>query len=190
MAYQVDMITQEYRRRLFVVLGLAGALTASTLPVTNQRALFNALEFPDNDEVFAYGVIMTTGFGPKGGNGRYGRPGRPNRTDRDGNTPPPVAYAFQVPNEPTPLGPPVDPAIATPRGLLPSVPPGLSSPPTGGPSQVAPPSTATLVDSPPAPVPPVPEPATWIMMILGFLGIGLGLRRVRTKDAARVTSTL
>ena len=49
------------------------------------------------------------------------------------------------------------------------------------------PTTSTEPEPPPDPVTPVsetPEPATWIGMILGALGLGIGLLRSRASQSA------
>lgn len=42
-------------------------------------------------------------------------------------------------------------------------------------------SNAVLI-TPPGSTPPVPEPATWAMMLLGFVGAGIAIRRSRRRD--------
>lgn len=67
-------------------------------------------------------------------------------------------------------------SLGSPGGFLPTSP--LAFGPVGT-SPVAP-----LADTPVGPVvPAVPEPASWATMILGFLGVGLALRRRRRQAA-------
>lgn len=58
-------------------------------------------------------------------------------------------------------------------------PPGILDPETGPPSLIGPPPPVVI--GPPG-LSPVPEPATWAMMLLGFFAIGAALRR-RTRHA-------
>jgi hypothetical protein len=70
-------------------------------------------------------------------------------------------------------GGPGDPGPSNPPGILdPSNPPGVNPPGTNPPG-VNPPG---LLD-PPGGGAPVPEPATWAMMLLGFFAIGTAIRR-------------
>jgi hypothetical protein len=74
--------------------------------------------------------------------------------------------------------PPLDPpGVFTP----PLDPPGVFTPPLAGPSLVV----GALGDSPPGGVAPgVPEPAAWLMMILGFGAAGSALRAQRRRAPA------
>lgn len=83
-----------------------------------------------------------------------------------------------------PIAPPITLAEIPPGGIF-AGPPAHGSPGSpgisiggGGGSILSPPviNTPSLI-----PPPAVPEPATWAMMLLGFLGLGLQLRRVRGK---------
>ena len=80
-----------------------------------------------------------------------------------------------------PLALPPEGATSTSSGGPPDFPPGITS--TGGP-----PITSTSTSGgPPVNPPPVPEPATWMMMILGFGVVGSAIRRQNTirRAAAR-----
>lgn len=85
-----------------------------------------------------------------------------------------------------PIAPPITLAEISPGDTLAGPPgPGFPGIPIagGGGSIFSPPPTNT----PPIILPPaVPEPATWAMMLLGFLGLGVQLRRVRAKLSAPI----
>ena len=87
-------------------------------------------------------------------------------------------------------GLPFSPASASPPASSPVVPAAVGTPtpadtPTPAPTASSTPTTpgdnpTTPVVTPtttPTPVPAVPEPATWLMLLAGFVGIGLVLRR-------------
>lgn len=78
-------------------------------------------------------------------------------------------------------GPPVPVPTTLPPGTPGGGPPVLSNipPPGGGGGGFAPPPIITTAtpEVPQTPVTPVPEPATWAMMILGFALVGRTLRR-------------
>jgi hypothetical protein len=89
---------------------------------------------------------------------------------------PPVAPPAQAPLYATVAGGPAP--IVPPVGGGSGGPPGLSDIPLpggGGGGSFTPPVVTTLQVPPPAA--PVPEPATWAMMILGFALMGRALRR-------------
>jgi len=88
--------------------------------------------------------------------------------------PPPEAPLFAaVAGGPTPIVPPA--------GSPPGGPPILSAipPPGGGGGSFTPPvvTTSAVPSDTPTPTAPLPEPATWAMMILGFALMGRALRR-------------
>jgi len=108
--------------------------------------------------------------------------------------PAPSAYeALAGPPPSPPLAPPPEaplytvvagaPTPITPTGGTPGGPPILSNIPTpgGGGGGFTPPvqTTSEVPTTPQTPVTPVPEPATWAMMIVGFALIGRALRRKR-----------
>jgi len=184
----------EMRRHVWLGLSLAGAALVSTFMVVNGRALFLPPgQIPDGDIAQAYAVFTNVTYGPHrgGSNGRH-------RGPRKGLTPepPPVAYAFRVPNEPEipgftptsgPLTPgnigPLDPMGPTGFG---SNPPGFSSPP-GSLAPLATPRNGGGGNVPPGtpdPVPAVPEPSSWAMMILGFAILGGAMRYKRHRRLA------
>lgn len=88
-----------------------------------------------------------------------------------------------------PIAPPITLAEISPGDTL-AGPPGPGSPGFpgipiaggGGPIFSPPPTNTPPLILPPA----VPEPATWAMMLLGFLGLGVQLRRVRAKLPAPI----
>jgi hypothetical protein len=92
---------------------------------------------------------------------------------------PPIAPPPEVPLFNTVAGGPVP--ITPVTGGTPGGPPVLSSIPLpgggGGGGFFSPPVTQATPEVPPRPVTPVPEPATWMTMILGFALIGRMLRR-------------
>lgn len=78
----------------------------------------------------------------------------------------------QVPEFALQLPPP--PVFFTPPGGGIVTPPGGGTTPPGGPGG---PPNQPPENPPPPPPPPLPEPGTWMMMILGFGMAGLALRR-------------
>jgi len=108
------------------------------------------------------GVTPVGGFVfPGGGPGGPGGPGQP----------PPVGPPTQPPDQP-PVVPPDQPPVIPPDQPPPVIPPVFPPPPVQPPGQ--PPVT-----------PPggIPEPATWAMMIIGFFGVGVAVRRRRAARA-------
>lgn len=102
------------------------------------------------------GVTPVGGFVfPGGGPGGPGGPGQP-----------PVGPPTQPP-----VIPPDQPPVVPPDQPPPVIPPVIPPPP------VFPPVVPPVV--PPVITPPggIPEPATWAMMITGFFGVGVALRR-------------
>jgi len=103
---------------------------------------------------------------------------------------PPTAYeALAAPPPPAPIAPlPQAPLFATIAGGPPVVPPGgggTSGPPIlsnipgpGGGGGFSPPVTLATPQTP-TPIEAVPEPASWVMMLLGFALMGRALRRRR-----------
>ena len=78
------------------------------------------------------------------------------------------------------------PDVIPPTSLVPGgAPPGSNTPPPGGGGGiVVPPGTTDTPNVPETPVTPaVPEPATWAMMLLGFGGIGMAMRRSRRRSS-------
>ncbi|HEX8445321.1 MAG TPA: PEPxxWA-CTERM sorting domain-containing protein [Sphingomonas sp.] len=192
MAARGFTLKNEERRRQITIVALAAGIFISTLPVTNERALFSP--FADTPLLGAFSptaYAMFTGYGPAGGNGPLGGlggprgvPGRPGAA-----LPPPAAFAARVPPAaafaappaaPPPVanfarpfdGPPPAPVDAFPG---PGFGPGdaLSTPGGPGPISVVP------GNSGPAPAPAVPEPASWAMLLVGFAMTGAFLRRAR-----------
>jgi hypothetical protein len=107
--------------------------------------------------------------GPGGGGPGAGGPGGGGPVEGPPSTTPP-----QV--QPPLIGPPdVPPVIIAPPGPPVVGPPGGGPPPVMTPPGTTPPVTAA-----------VPEPSTWAMMILGFLGVGGALRARRTRRAPEI----
>lgn len=85
--------------------------------------------------------------------------------------------------------------VGPPAGGIGSVPgtPGVPIPGGGG-VILTPPSSGTPVPTPisapsPIPAPAVPEPGTWAMMLMGFVCLGMKLKRDRARIAAPLLST-
>lgn len=92
--------------------------------------------------------------------------------------PPPPVLAEVLPK--APIGAPAIPGIIGPPGLSVSPPGGgIFVPPGGGGS--SPPGGGTPPGQPPEqpPVPAVPEPSTWAMLLIGFGMTGWAMRRQR-----------
>jgi hypothetical protein len=187
------------RRRQITIMVLAAGLVISTLPVTNERALFSPFgELPLLGKFSPVAYAMFTGFGPGGGRpggGLIAPPGGPvgpgGVGGPGGDAVPPVAYAANVP----PAG---LPPVAVPPADVPPVanfvrpvgngfPPGLPLAPGSGPGDAlgtpGGPGPISIVDGP-LPAPGVPEPAVWATLMMGFATIGGMLRRLR-RTAAR-----
>lgn len=91
--------------------------------------------------------------------------------------PPPEAPLYAaVASPPTPIIPPTGGAAGGPPVLS-----NIPTPGGGGGGGFTPPivTTTATPDVPPTPASPVPEPASWGMMILGFALMGRALRRKR-----------
>lgn len=118
----------------------------------------------------------TGGAGGSGGGGG-GQPSGPGGTDPTNPTPPGGSpFDPPAPNSP-PTVPSEPPAFPSPPNGLP-IPPG-GSPTTGGPGGGGPggggPGGGSSDTGPAA----IPEPTTWVMMILGFGAVGYAIRRRR-----------
>lgn len=182
MEAKVNRLVAAERRRRLTIGVLASVLISSTFPVTNERALFSPFgDLPTIGNLSPVAYAVT--FGPRnlllGASPPVGR-----RLARR----PPVAYAARFPSSfpesPSdflPLGPtnvigPVNSASALSNQLSPQGTPFFFGPDPFGPSG------GVIVS--PAPVAPVPEPATWTIMISGFALIGAALRRNRRRAHA------
>ncbi|MBL8769751.1 MAG: PEPxxWA-CTERM sorting domain-containing protein [Phenylobacterium sp.] len=151
----------------------ARPVRAPTPYVVAEREIANAPFMLLTTTICESGPPALLAGGPPGATGEGGFPGLPFDdlgTDDEVIIGPPG----------TPLFPPdIDEPPLIPEGVLPpTVPPGpppLGEPPVGPPPPpvVEPPTTA------------VPEPGTWLLMILGFGGVGAALRR---RAAARARS--
>ncbi|MFL6765436.1 MAG: PEPxxWA-CTERM sorting domain-containing protein [Sphingomicrobium sp.] len=114
---------------------------------------------------------------------------------------PPPAPLEVIPASPVPLfamvgGPPVlvppIPAIGGGGGGggTPGSPPGFSNIPPpggGGGGVIVPPSIQETPTTPSTPIPAVPEPGTWSMMLVGFAMIGWAIRRNQRAKPGLVT---
>jgi hypothetical protein len=195
----VDLKSEERRRQITLLL-LGGLLFVTTVPVVNQRALFSPLgDVPILGDLSPVAYAATFGTPPRPG-GAVGPP-----VARSGEAPP-GAYGARTPGEPGLGGPP---AGGTSLGPPPSIvgnPPLLSSPPgtpTGGngvpggstPGSGTPSGGGGLPGggggtpggggTAPGVVGAVPEPGTWLTMILGFAIVGSIMRRARRQEATR-----
>jgi hypothetical protein len=110
--------------------------------------------------------------------GAPGTPAGPGGPTAPPTLPGPLPIPGGTPDHPVP-GPPTEPVI----------PPGPDNPPPllppvdvpGGPGPVPP---MPPIDVGPTTTPaPIPEPGTWELIILGFLGLGVAFRRNRTPRA-------
>jgi len=120
-----------------------------------------------------------------------GQPGGPPPVVTPPVGPPPVTPPVVVPPVgPPPVTPPVTPPVppvtppVTPPGPPPVTPP--VTPPVV-PPETPPPVVVVTPPGPPGgppPVSPVPEPSTWALLMLGFLGLG-GVLRARRAAAIR-----
>lgn len=201
----VPDVAREEKRRQLTTLALGIGLFVSTIPVNNQRALFSPLgDIPILGELTPTAYAVTLGGVPSGGAPGVGRPG---------GAGPPVAYAARVPGLPsggvprggqpfsgTPFaGPPGGATNIPPTssignenpgpngGFVPSVPAGIPGGGGGGGPGPSAPGTGNGGGGLPSPgvVGAVPEPATWLTMIIGFGVIGGIMRRSRRRDLVR-----
>ena len=96
---------------------------------------------------------------------------------------PPVEDVVLSPTTPPPA------ALVGPPGFV-DTPPGATQvlpPPVGTPDiPVLPPPVVTLPELPI--VTPVPEPGTWALMLLGFFGIGIAVRRKNSREGASLVA--
>lgn len=178
-----SLLARAQRRRRATSLLLVAGLIVSTLPVTNARALFTPFgEIAGPELPFAYAALIRTG--DRRGEPRGRRGGRPIAPGVNREVPP-QAFAARFPSE-TPVAETVRPLSDT--GGTPVTPNGGGSSFTGpGLSGFSPPDSGGGAgpgsDTPNA-TSPVPEPATWMMMIFGFAFVGGMLRRARRKGRA------
>ena len=205
----VPDLAREEKRRQLTIVALGIGLFVSTIPVNNQRALFSPLgDIPILGDLTPTAYAITFGGVPTGGVPTGGVPS----VGRPGGGGPPVAYAARVPGLPSDglprggqpfTGPPVGSSNSPPTssvgngspgpisGFVPSAPTGGSggSPGSGGNggglSPNGPGGSGGGGLAPPGAVGAVPEPATWLTMIIGFGVIGGVMRRARRRDLAR-----
>lgn len=187
-----------HRHQKWMVAGISAVALLLALAPRQERALF----IIDGPQVRAFGVtlppinlaqILLPFYEGGGGSprifgplrsflARTGVPGLPGATPGAPGAPfaPPAAVAPQGPGFPfgaPPIAPAAGPGITNPFPF----PGGTLTPPTANP-------VAPITDVPVVPpvTPAIPEPATWAMMIAGFLLAGLGLRRRRHSSSRRV----
>lgn len=181
----VNHLSAAERRRRITIGLLAGALIASTFPVTNERALFSPIgDMPEIGNLSPVAYAVTFGFGnaPSDGYPSIGR-----KAVRR----PPVAYAVRIPpgfsenpGQFLPLGLANPVGLESPASAMPNQPGPQAAPFFIGPDPLGP--SGGVIVSPTA-VPPVPESATWITMISGFILIGAALRRSRRRGHPKST---
>jgi hypothetical protein len=199
---QLNIIVNNHRNQRFIALGLSGVALALSLAPRNERSLF----ITTDNGLKAFSVALPNDFVPPAfmplyfGNGRrpaaFVRPSRPAAFPAGVPASGPAGFA---PDEPSGVGGPDEPSSAilpasapagptgsgfpfNPGGFNPSSASPAAGPATdaGSPPVVVEPSTPAAPGTTPAPVdgvvPAVPEPATWFMMIFGFLAVGSTLR--------------
>lgn len=182
----INRLSAAERRRRVTIGLLAGALIASTFPVANERALFSPIsDLPEIGNLSPVAYAVTFGFGGRPSNG-YPPIGR-----RDVRRPP-VAYAVRIPpgfpessGEFLPMGLANPVGLESPVSMLSNQLGPLATPFSVGPDPFGP-SGGVIVS--PAAVAPVPEAATWIVMISGFVFIGAAMRRSRRRRHANSTN--
>lgn len=207
----VDLKSEERRRQITLML-LGGLLFVTTVPVVNQRALFSPLgDVPILGDLSPVAYAATFGMPLRPGS--PGGAGGPPVVG--GGEAPPGAYGARTPGEPGFGGPSAGgTSSGTPPGII-GNPPTLLSPqgtPTGGngvpgggggtpgggggtPGGGTPGGGGGLPGggggtpggggTSPGVVGAVPEPATWLTMILGFAIVGGIMRRARRQEVIR-----
>lgn len=176
----VTSLAQVQKHRTAIFLALTAGILLSTLPVRNERALFTPLGVIEGSDLpVAYAVhmrmtpVVNGGGGPIGGRNRSGSPA-PSGGGSVGETPP-TAFAARIP--PQPLGTqPGSPAPFTTNAG------GGGSNPSGPDFDLPQPGFTPATLTPPNPTSPVPEPATWTMMIMGFGFVGGMMRLARRRS--------
>lgn len=197
-----DLIGRERRRHRNTQIALCIGVLLVVISTRSDRAMFQFgtpeafAVFGDNGDMLNsafYAAPGIPGFALLGAGGPFGGflPG-------SGIGAPPAANAVSF----SPAVPPASNILpggtnnAVPGGAIPGTTPGTgfpTSPGTTPPGIIPPGSPASPPDivEPYIPTVPsaVPEPATWAMMILGFLGIGSALRRHKRKAARHQAET-
>jgi hypothetical protein len=202
----VDLRSEERRRQITLML-LGGLLFVTTVPVVNQRALFSPLgDVPILGDLspVAYAATFGTPLTPGIPGGAGGTP------VSGGGEVPPGAYGARTPGEPGFRAPPTGGTYSPPPPGVVGNPPTFSSPPGTPPGGNGVPGgggglpggggglpggggglpgggggTPGGGGTTPGVVGAVPEPATWLTMILGFAIVGGIMRRARQQEAAR-----
>lgn len=109
--------------------------------------------------------------------------------DRGGNVTSNAPLWIPVGTPPIVVTPPLSPIIVMPPPLSVTPPPSIELSPPGGwnpPVVIAPPCDECGFDKPP-PVVAVPEISTWLMMLMGFAGLGVAASR-SARRSARATN--
>lgn len=200
--------TRRRRRILSVVGSFAVVAALSTTPLMNAALQAGVDAGRDVLAMFGErspgarqeGALLATkearaGMGPR----QYAKPRTRTRPEAHLPGGPALADAAPIDGPVTPLGgiadlpDPIIPHTGPGGGIRPDGPPGPGGPfipdgPSGpGPNPLVPPPPpgSPPPDAPPISASPVPEPAAWLTLIVGFGAVGVLLRRRRRAGASR-----
>lgn len=179
----VDILNSERRRTRFMLVGYLAALLLTSSLFRVERGLF---DFPDPNPIALAAMADRSEDAITGLNGIFARIDRPRRAELARRFRPPV---LPVQTAVGGIAPPVADtqsdaqAIFTPEFVVPSVAAQVNDPELPPLPDIArPPVIETIPLSFPF-IGSIPEPATWIAMILGIALIGGVLRRQRATAA-------
>lgn len=175
--------------RRYVTVIAIGLLAMLALVATNQRSIFTPWDPGANPLLGPSAFFATPLRGPSaffantgrpfGGNGVPGLPDNPAATTPGGQPGgPPRFIDANLPD------PPVAPVLNGDLPLGPGQLPFTGLPIGSGNNGGASPPLATLTPGGIPPVGAVPEPTTWVMLVLGFMMTGLALRHSRRTASA------